>query len=157
MRLLLRQDHSYLMFLSCSSFAEQGISFIQKNCGRGIVSSQLKGFCREKVLASFVHLEKNPNQLFTVPSPLAGKRRATHVEERRLESRRHCLYKNPIDNEKELSPALTFASMVLPVPGGPKSRRLLTEFENIRVCRSEAKMLGKLRGRVTQSCSDCFA
>ena len=47
--------------------------------------------------------------------------------------------------------------MVLPVPGGPKSRRLLTEFENIRVCRREAKMLGKLRGRVTQSCRDCFA
>ena len=47
--------------------------------------------------------------------------------------------------------------MVLPVPGGPKSRRLLTEFENMRVCRREAKMLGKLRGRVTQSCNDCFA
>ena len=47
--------------------------------------------------------------------------------------------------------------MVLPVPGGPKSRRLLTEFENMRVWRREAKMLGKLRGRVTQSCRDCFA
>ena len=31
------------MFLSCSSFTEKGISFIQKNCGRSIVSSQLKG------------------------------------------------------------------------------------------------------------------
>ena len=51
----------------------------------------------------------------------------------------------------------TFANIVLPVPGGPKRRRLLTEFENIRVWRREAKMLGKLMGRVTQSCRDCFA
>ena len=47
--------------------------------------------------------------------------------------------------------------MVLPVPGGPKRRRLLTELLNIRLFRREAKMLGKIMGRVTQSCRDCLA
>ena len=100
------------------------------------------------------NLEENPNQLFTVPAPLAGQRGATHIKKSRLESRRHCLERNLII---ELFDNPTFANIVLPVPGGPKRSRLLTEFENIRVWRREAKMLGKLMGRVTQSCSDCFA
>ena len=33
------------MFLSCSSFTEKSIGFIQKNCGRSIVSSKLKIYC----------------------------------------------------------------------------------------------------------------
>ena len=38
-----------------------------------------------------VNLEKNPNQLFTVPPPLAGQRGAADVEECRLESCCYCL------------------------------------------------------------------
>ena len=69
------------------------------------MSSQLKGYSGQLVsgfVGWLLNLEQNPNQLFTVPSPLAGQRRATHVKEGRLESCRDCLSKE-ICKEKENS------------------------------------------------------
>ena len=138
-RSLWSQFNSYLMLLSCSSFTKQSIGFIQKNCCRSVVSSKLYTWL---IVALFLLWTWKRIRINFSLSPL-------HL----LASEEQRTLKNVVWNLA----ATAFASIVLPVPGGPKSRRLLTEFENMRVCSREAKMLGKLRGRVTQSWSDCLA